>query len=351
VSKMSIYSTIIESLEHGTGGVLATVIRKRGPAPREIGTKMFVDKDGKAFGTIGGGRAEAEVRTEALRIMESGRAVIVSSFTESQRAGNMDAACGGDLEVLLEPVIERHLDLYRRIEEFMKDRKRGAIVTGFREGLLTKTLVASDWRTLGDTLGLTAFQIPHDIFYRKKPLVLEHILVEPIRLTFPLYLFGAGHVAQKLAKVAKVAEFEVTVVDDREEFANRDNFPDADLIMLGNFKESFDCLDFTGNEYIVIVTRSHELDAAVLEQALRRPARYVGMIGSKRKVGAILNAMRAKGFEEKDVERIHAPIGVPIDAETPGEIAVSIVAQLITVRNAGHDAPSQGGRNGEIGAL
>jgi len=283
--------------------------------------------------------------------VESGKALVISSYTESQRAGNMDATCGGDLEILLEPVTEKHLDLYRKVGEFIKNRKRGAMVTKFRDGLLTKTLVASDWSTLGDALGLTAFQLPQDIFYQKKPLVMEGILIEPIRLTYPLYLFGAGHVSQNVAKVAKVAEFEVTVVDDREEFAKRDNFPDADLILVGDFQESLDCLEFTGNEYIVIVTRSHELDAAVLEQALRRPARYVGMIGSRRKVEAILDAMRKKGFGDEEIERIHSPIGIQIDAETPGEIAVSIVAQLITVRNAGHDAAPRGGRDGKIGSL
>ena len=93
---------------------------------------------------------------------------------------------------------------------------------------------------------------------------MEEILIEPVRMTFPLYLFGAGHVSQNVSKVANVAEFEVTVIDDREEFANRSNFPDAALIIVGDFHESFNCLDFTGNEYVVIVTRSHELDAVVL---------------------------------------------------------------------------------------
>ena len=352
MGQMNIYSTIIESLEHGSGGVLATVIRRKGPAPREVGTKMFVGRDGKAFGTIGGGRAEAEVRSEALRIMNGGETKVLSLYTESQRTGIVDLACGGDLEVLLEPVMGKHLDLYRKIEESRKNRKRGAVVTRFRDGLLAKALISSDWSTMGDALGLTAFQLPRDIFYQKKPLFVEDILVEPVRLTFPLYLFGAGHVSQNVSKVAKVAGFEVTVMDDREEYANRENFPDADLIVVGDFDESFNCLDFTGNEYVVIVTRSHELDAVVLEQALRRSARYIGMIGSKRKVEAIFNIMRRKGFEEKDIESIHAPIGIPIDAETPGEIAVSIVAQLITARNAAHDIPLQGGgRDGEIGSL
>jgi xanthine dehydrogenase accessory factor len=352
MSQMNIYTTIIESLEHGSGGILATVIRRQGPAPREVGTKMFVGRDGKTFGTIGGGRAEAEVRSEALRIMNGEQTMVLSLYTESQRTGNLDLACGGDLEVLLEPVMEKHLDLYGKIEEFRKNRKRGVVVTKFRDGLLAKALIGSDWSTMGDTLGLTAFQLPHDIFYQKKPLFMEDILVEPIRLTFPLYLFGAGHVSQNVSKVANVAEFEVTVIDDREEFANRNNFPDAALIIVGDFRESFNCLDFTGNEYVVIVTRSHELDAAVLEQALQKPVRYMGMIGSRRKVEAIFNNMRKKGFEEKDIEKIHAPIGISIDAETPGEIAVSIVAQLITARNAAHAIPLQGGgRDGEIGSL
>jgi xanthine dehydrogenase accessory factor len=333
---MNIYDTIIEYLENARNGVLATVIGRKGPAPREVGTKMFVGKDGKTFGTIGGGRVEAEAYREALQMINEDRTRVLSIYTETQTTENTDFMCGGDLEVLLEPVTARHLNVYREIEDFMKNRKRGIVVTVFRHGLLAKTLVESNRNALGDALDLEALRLPQNIFHEKRPVLMDGILIDPIRITFPLYLFGAGHVSRNVSRIAKIAEFEVTVIDDREEFANSERFPDADLIIVGVLHETVNCLDFTGNEYIVIATRSHEQDAAVLEGVLKRPARYVGMIGSRRKAAAILNDMRKKGFDEKDLERIHTPIGIPIDAETPEEIGVSIVAELIAERNAKH---------------
>ena len=340
---MDIYSMIVEYLENGGSGVLATIIRRKGPAPREVGTKMFVGEDGKSFGTIGGGCVEAEVYREALGIMNEYRTKVLSVYTETQQTENRDLARGGDLEVLLEPVTERHLSVYREIEALRKERKRAVIVTVFRDGLLTKTLVESDWTTFGDALDLEAVRLPQNVFHEKRPLVMDGILIDPIRITFPLYLFGAGHVSQNVSKIAKIAEFEVTVIDDREELANIERFPDADLIIVGDIHDTFNCLEFTGNEYVVIVTRSHEQDAEVLHEALQKPARYVGMIGSRRKVETILRQMREKGFSEESLKRIHTPIGIPIDAETPEEIAVSIVAELVAVRNSAHAVSSQGG--------
>jgi xanthine dehydrogenase accessory factor len=332
----NIYVIIIEYLENGRKGVLATVVRKKGAAPRDVGTKMFVGEDGKTFGTIGGGRVEAEAYREALQMMNVDRTRVLSIYTETQTTANMDLMCGGDLEVLLEPVTVRHLHVYREIENFMKTRRRGIVVTSFHDGLLAKTLVESNWSTIGDALRPEALRLPQNIFHEKKPVLVDEILADPIRITFPLYLFGAGHVSQAVSKIAKLADFEVTVVDDREELANSERFPDATVIIVGGLHEAVTCLDFSDNEYVVIVTRSHEQDAAVLERVLQRPTRYIGMIGSRRKAAAILNDMRKKGFDEKDLERIHTPIGIPIDAETPEEIGVSIVAELIAERNAKH---------------
>ncbi len=129
-------------------------------------------------------------------------------------------------------------------------------------------------------------------------------------------------------------DFTITVIDDREDFANRERFPDADAIMVEKFRDAFKGLRFTGSEYIVVVTRSHENDAEVLEEAMKRPTRYVGMIGSKKKVRVILDRLREKGIDDATIRRIRAPIGIPIHAETPQEIAISIVAELVTARNS-----------------
>ncbi|MBA4418875.1 MAG: hypothetical protein C0392_13360 [Syntrophus sp. (in: bacteria)] len=329
---MDIYGIITVYLESGKNGVLATVVKTTGSTPRGVGTKMFVGEDGKTFGTIGGGRVEAEAHKEALALLDKGGIKILSLYTETQRTEKRDMSCGGDLEILLEPVTARHLDVYREIERFRKNREKGFVITRFRDNILSKTLINTDLRDVGDRQGPEIVQLFEDFIHEKKPTVKDGILIDPLRVIFPLYLFGAGHVSQSVARVAKIVDFEVTVIDDREEFANRERFPDADIIIVWDFHETLSCLEFTGNEFVVIVTRSHESDAAVLRWAVRQSARYIGMIGSTMKVKTILGHMREDGFDEKILEKIHAPIGISIDAETPQEIAISIVAELIRVR-------------------
>ena len=129
-----------------------------------------------------------------------------------------------------------------------------------------------------------------------------------------------------------MVDFNVVVVDDREDFANRERFPEAGEIIVGNFLHVFGGLHFYGNEYVAVLTRGHKHDALVLEEVLKKPTRYVGMIGSKRKSALILGHLRQKGVDENTLRSVHAPIGLDIKAETPQEIAVSIVAELIAVK-------------------
>jgi xanthine dehydrogenase accessory factor len=132
-----------------------------------------------------------------------------------------------------------------------------------------------------------------------------------------------------------MVDFSVTVIDDREEFANKERFPDANEIIVDNFQNVFNRLKFTGKEFVTIVTRGHQYDAGVLGETMKRQTRYIGMIGSKRKVAIVFDHMKKSGFSDEAIKRVHAPIGLTIHAETPQEIAVSIVAELIKVRGGG----------------
>jgi xanthine dehydrogenase accessory factor len=129
-----------------------------------------------------------------------------------------------------------------------------------------------------------------------------------------------------------MVDFNVTVIDDREEFANRERFPEADRIIIEDFDKAFSRIDFSCESYLVIVTRGHSHDALVLEKSIDHPTRYIGMIGSKRKVRMVLDYLREKGVNEEVLGSVHAPIGLAINSETPQEIAISIVAELIQVR-------------------
>ncbi|HVB99330.1 MAG TPA: XdhC/CoxI family protein [Candidatus Dormibacteraeota bacterium] len=157
------------------------------------------------------------------------------------------------------------------------------------------------------------------------------IFVEPILPSPRLYIFGGGHVSLSLTRAAHDAGFEIAVIDDRESFANRERFPMATEI-LTSFEEAFDKIVPNSSSYLVIVTRGHKDDMRVLKWAAKTAARYIGMIGSKRKVLAVYRALEKEGISPESLAKVHAPVGLEIGAQTPEEIAVSIVAELIAIR-------------------
>jgi xanthine dehydrogenase accessory factor len=161
----------------------------------------------------------------------------------------------------------------------------------------------------------------------------ESFLVEPLGREGCVVIFGAGHVSQALAPLARGVGFRTVVCDDREEFANRDRFPSADeVLVLDSFEDPLNGVEIGEESYLVIVTRGHAHDQTVLGRALATTAGYIGMIGSRRKRDAIYGALMEEGFTRADLERVCSPIGLDIGAETPEEIAVSIVAELIQAR-------------------
>ncbi len=159
-----------------------------------------------------------------------------------------------------------------------------------------------------------------------------NVYVEPIVPQPRAFIFGAGHVSKSLSKVAELAGFATIIVDDREAFANRDRFPEADAIYAGEYEEIFPKLQVNDSSYLIIVTRGHRDDMRVLRWAVMTPARYIAMIGSKRKVISVVKELEKEGIPREAFERIAAPMGLEIGAVTPEEIAVSVVAEMIAVR-------------------
>jgi len=158
------------------------------------------------------------------------------------------------------------------------------------------------------------------------------VFIEPVVPQPKAFIFGGGHISKSLSRVAAIAGFDVTVADDREAFANRERFPDASEVLSGEYEELFPRLPVNPNSYLVIVTRGHKDDMRVLRWAVTTPARYVAMIGSKRKVIGVIKELEKEGTARELFERIHAPMGFDIGALTPEEIAVAVVAEMIAVR-------------------
>ncbi len=158
------------------------------------------------------------------------------------------------------------------------------------------------------------------------------VFIEPILSSPTLYIFGGGHISRSVAKIGKLLGFKIAVIDDRAEFANPERFPEAELILAEDFHQAFSKLKIDKSGYIVIVTRNHQNDELVLELALGTQAKYIGMIGSKNKNKTIFSHLLTKGISQELLDKVHAPIGLEIHAQTVEEIAVSILAEIIKVR-------------------
>ena len=348
-----IYPEIVQSLQRKEKLALATLINRIGSAPRAVGAKYLIRADGSTVGSIGGGCVEAEVWQGAKEVMIEEKGKIFRFNLTSEQLAEGGLICGGNIDIFLEPLKEEFLNIYQEIMRIKQKGGSAILATlistekDFSEGNGRKLLIKTSGERLGSLLGGEGLEeeilkAKETLLSEKKPKVMVYevgekkleILLEPIVSEPTVFLFGAGHISQQLAPLAKKVDFKVVVLDDRDTFANRQRFPEADEIIVTEFEKSFDLLYIDDTSYIVIITRGHLYDGLVLEQAIKTNARYIGMIGSKKKIKTLFDHLVEKGFHREDLNRVHAPIGIDINSETPEEIAVSIVAELIKVRGA-----------------
>jgi len=356
-----IYSEIVKALERREKCVLATLISRVGSAPRAVGAKYLVKEDGTSMGSIGGGCVEAEVWQEAQKVVEKREGRVLHFELTSEQLAEGGLVCGGNIDIFLEPLREDFLNIY---EEAARIRQKGGsailatmVKVGgeFPRGEGSKVLIKTSGEKVGSLLGGAELEKKvlsegKEALREKKPRILVssyegkrmEVLLEPIFCEPTVYIFGGGHVSEQIAPLAKNVHFKVVVIDDREMFANRERFPGVDEVIVSEFEKCFDRLNIDESSYIVIVTRGHLYDGMVLQQALGSNARYIGMIGSRKKIGTLYQSLIEKGIAKETLGRVHAPIGIEINSETPEEIAVSIVAQLIKVRGESATTPVRG---------
>jgi xanthine dehydrogenase accessory factor len=346
-----IYSAIVKALEKKEKAALATVITRVGSAPRAVGAKYLIRGDGTSVGSIGGGCVEAEVWQEAQKVMEIKEGKVVHFELTSEQLAEGGLICGGNINIFLEPLGEEFLNIYQEAARIKKKGGSAILATlislndAFPKGKNSKALMKTSGEKIGFLPGGSELEKKvlsegEKSLKERKPRVLAssdggiktEILLEPIFSEPTVYLFGGGHISEQVAPLAKRVHFKVVVIDDREMFANRERFPEADEVIVSEFEKCFDRLNIDDSSYIVIVTRGHLYDGFVLEQAVRSEARYIGMIGSKKKIKTLYQNLMQKGMTKETLDRVHAPIGIDINSETPEEIAVSIVAELIRVR-------------------
>ena len=351
-----IYSEIVKALGRNEKLALATLITRVGSAPRGVGAKYLIKEDGTSLGSIGGGCVEAEVWQGAKEVMRKGKGGILHFELTSEQLAEGGLICGGNIDIFLEPLRGEFLDIFQEVVR-MKQKGGSAILAtlisvddAFPKGEDSKALIKASGERMGflldgEELEQKILKEREALLREKKPRVLVlssdrkdapwdrmEVLLEPILSEPTVYIFGAGHISQQLSPLVKRVQFKVVIIDDREIFANRERFPEVDEVIVSEFEKCFDQLNIDDSSYIVTVTRGHLYDGFVLEQALKSNARYIGMIGSKKKIRTLYQNLVEKGIAKDALDRVHAPIGIDINSETPEEIAVSIVAELIKVR-------------------
>ena len=265
---------IRDYIENGRDFVIARIVATKGSSPRKEDSIMVMVAGGKFMGTVGGGRIEAETEKKCKEVFETKpkEGVLCHFVLDSEEEDALDMACGGEADILIE---------YIRADD------------------------------------------PGN--------VLDYFVNEDVA-----YLFGGGHVALALEPILRHIGFDTVVIDDRKEYADPGRFPDAvRTIVVDSFKNAFDDIKCNENSYIVIITRGHMGDLDVLREALRQKCAYIGMIGSRHKDQVLFDKLKAEGVTQEQIDKVYAPIGEDIFAETPEEIGVSIAAEMIRVRS-GH---------------
>ncbi len=343
---LNIFMEAERLLKEGKNIVLARIVRQKGSTPRAAGTKCIILEEGQIVGTIGGGLMEHLVIQKAKEVFETRRSAMLHLAMTGKDVLKSDMICGGDVDIHLEPVFADKTSaayVFEALNRLIRDGWKGVLVTLIGDGVdSTHTACRAVMDEGGHWTGLAFDLALADIkpyIDAKQTVLLEEklgtkgLFIEPFGPEDVLYLFGAGHISTFLARLSKMIGFTVVVIDDREAFANQERFPDADEIWVAPFSQVFQDIKATSASYMAIITRGHLHDMGVLREALRARPRYIGMIGSRRKRDKIYAELIKEGFTKKQLEAVCCPIGKDIGGQTPEEIAVSIAAELIEVRN------------------
>ncbi|MDA0833607.1 MAG: XdhC family protein [Planctomycetota bacterium] len=341
-----ILTELIDSLKAGRPVAYTALVETRGSTPQKAGAVMLVYADGSQVGTLGGGCVEAEVKRKALQILDEGECELLTFQLDNDYGWDDGLICGGRMKMIVDPLRPGADIIYYQLMHELVSQGEGwteaviidaAKATGGREAdrfLLDNTGNVIAHRGAGAlAAGLKEHLKP--LTDRPRPYVTEGISYLPLLERCRLLIVGAGHVGQQVGAMAADVDFDVWVVDDREQFCNHDRFPKAKRLIVGEIDMALSGLEIDSQTMCIIVTRGHQHDEEALYHLAESKARYVGMIGSKRKIKLIFEDLLKEGISADALAKVHAPLGFDIGSQTVPEIAISIVAELIAVRNLG----------------
>jgi xanthine dehydrogenase accessory factor len=304
IPELAVLETLLADVDTGRPAAFCAVVNTTGSTPQVPGAVMLVRSDYSASGTLGGGCVEAEVQRRAFQLLQAGKSGLLDFQLDHDYGWDDGLLCGGSMQIAVVSISDSAaLQPFRAALDLARNRQPASI----------------------------SLSVPREHGGRDThPTLVEYRLNLQVPPT--LLIAGAGHIGQAVARLAVDLGFHVVVIDDRAEFAAPARFPPAVELRVGDIGRTLRDWPLDADTYVVIVTRGHRHDRQALDAVIRRPARYIGMIASRRKAQLMLHELAAAGVPAEQVERVRAPIGLPIGAVTVTEIAVSIAAELVTYR-------------------
>lgn len=331
-----LFEIMDRELKAGNDITMVSVTATSGSTPRGSGARMIVGKEGRIYGTIGGGAVEYTSEQKALEVLENKKSYNHSYMLRKNEIQDLGMVCGGDVSCHFQYISPEDTNVREAVDYALELYDRGVdiwIITDVTEG--AESGLAVYCRETGVKgmdveeeflAGLTDEAINVEFNGR-------NLCAEQINNSQKVYIFGGGHVAQELVPALSRVKFNCIVIEDREEFAKRELFEGVTETRIVDMNDLDSvCKEITANDYVCVMTRGHANDLEVEKHVLKTDARYIGVIGSRRKIESVNAKLREAGYTDDDIARITTPIGLEILAETPAEIAVSITGQLIYER-------------------
>ena len=352
-----VFREALKRLEKGEPVVLATVVRTKGSTPQKPGAKLLVRQDGSGAGTLGGGCVEGDIWFAAKQLMDQGGSTEYREYELNEDlAANDGLVCGGTMFFLIDPVYDsdQYMPFAQEIESAYKGNGAVALATVVKSADEGDTKIGDKLfiRENGESEGSLGESKTDNIAIQKALSLMIHgrneyvvnedgseYFIEAYTTPPQLVICGGGHVSKALSNLAKPLGFRLFITDDRAEFANPDRFPEADIIVTKKPEDALEELPLNANTFIVVATRGHRYDNSALLAAARTPAKYVGLMGSKRKTILIYEDLFRSDLGLERIAEIRSPIGLDIKARTPEEIAVSIISEILMFRLGGTGLP------------
>jgi Xanthine and CO dehydrogenases maturation factor, XdhC/CoxF family len=325
---------VIEQLEKGKDMALTTLIAGIGSTPRGAGTHMWASSDGSSGGTIGGGMVEHKASLKAVEALEHKTSILQEYNLGSNDAASIGMICGGSVAAYCQYISHKDaktLDLFKQMKEALGEDEKAWFILDITE--------TSEWKMglyteKSGLFGLDICEVKEMLKNKAGEMKVGErcYYIEPIIKAGIVYVFGGGHVSQALVPVLTNLDFTCVVFDDREEFANAKRFPSAKETHVGEFTNIGNYINITKHDYVIVMTKGHKGDYDVQAHALSKKPFYIGVMGSKAKLGNNAKILMEKGFTKEEIDKCHMPIGLAIHAETPEELAISVAGELIMLR-------------------